>query len=136
MDPEHDRTEPPEANEEAERSLQPASAWLWHPWYAKFWWACIAIYWLPAGGPTRVGALADFYESSWAAIPNLIFLPVTALLVLGFGYFQRLMSRGEPVDFYEDIEFGTRRLPGLPHPTMDEFDPRSGPHWIGNRPLD
>ena len=109
-----------------------ASAWLWRPWYAKLWWACVATYWLPAGGPTRVAAVADFYETSWAVIPNLIFLPVTALIILGFGYFRRLLADGEPVDVYDDIGHGTRRRPGMPHPTMDEFDPRSGPRWIGN----
>lgn len=133
MNPEHDKTELPELKGEIERSQPSVSAWLCRPWYAKLWWACIVVYWLPAGGPTRVAALADFYESGWAAIPDLIFLPITALLVLGFGYFRRLLAEGDPIDIYEDIGYGTRRRRGMPHPTMDEFDPRSGSRWIGNR---
>ncbi len=113
-----------------------ARDWLWRPWYAKLWWAAILLYWLPAGGPTRIDALADFYQSRYASISNLVFLPVTALLVLGFGYLRRLFDEGEPADFREDLGFGSRRKPGMPHPTMDEFNPRSGPRWIGNRPFD
>lgn len=113
-----------------------AADYLWRPWYAKLWWAAILIYWMPAGGPTRIAWLAEFYESGYAVIPNLIFLPITALLALGFGYFRRLFAEGTPVEPRFDIGYGTRRRPGRPHPTMDEFDPRSGPRWIGNRPYD
>jgi hypothetical protein len=113
-----------------------ASDYFWRPWYAKLWWAAIPAYWLPAGGPTRIAMLADFYESGYAVLPNLIFLPVTALLVLGLAYFRKLLASGEPVDISEDVGFGTRRRPGRPSPTMDKFDPRSGPLWIGNRSFD
>ena len=110
-----------------------ASAYLWKPWYAKLWWVGIPLYWAPAGGPTRVAWLADFYESGYAVVPNIMFLPVTALLILGFGYFRRRFKEGEPVDPYIDFGDANQRLPGLPHPSMDEFNPRSGPRWIGNR---
>jgi hypothetical protein len=136
MDPVNGTDEQVEPSADTAPPRSRASAWLWRPWYAKTWWTCIAIYWLPAGGPTRIPAIADFYETAWAAIPNLLFLPITAIVVLGFGYFRRLLTNGEPSDGFKDIEFGTRRLPGMPHPTMDELDPRSGPRWIGNRPFD
>jgi hypothetical protein len=113
-----------------------AADYLWRPRYAKLWWVAILIYWMPAGGPTRIAWLADFYEGGYAVIPNLIFLPITALLVLGFGYFRRLFAEGTPAEPRFDIGYGSRRHPGRPHPTMDEFDPRSGPRWIGNRPYD
>jgi hypothetical protein len=113
-----------------------ASDYFWKPWYAKLWWAAIPLYWAPAGGPTRIAWLADFYESGYAVVTNIVFLPVTALLILGFGYFRRRLDEGEPVDPYIDFGDGTRRLPGLPHPIMDEFNPRSGPRWIGNHGRD
>jgi hypothetical protein len=113
-----------------------ASDYFWKPWHAKLWWAAIPVYWAPAGGPTRIEWLAGFYESGYAVITNIVFLPVTALLILGFGYFRRRLDEGEPVDPYIDFGDGTRRLPGLPHPTMDEFNPRSGPRWIGNHGRD
>ena len=132
--PEFDNTKYDQTETPLVRSC--ARDWLWHPWYAKLWWVAIPLYWLPAGGPTRVDALADFYESGYAMVTNLVFMPITALLVLGFGYFRRLLAYGEPVDINEDIGFGTRRKPGRPVLTMDRYDPRSGPLWIGNRPLD
>lgn len=135
ISPQLDETEQNSSNDAA--AVRPHAAdWFWRPWYAKLWWAAIPLYWLPAGGPTRIDALQVFYKSGWALIPNLLLLPITALLILGFGYFRELLDTGEPVDFREDIGFGTRRRPGMPHPTMDEFNPRSGPLWIGNRPID
>ena len=113
-----------------------ASDYLWKPWFAKLWWAAIPLYWAPAGGPTRIARLADFYESGYAVFASIVFLPVTAVLILGFGYFRRRLNEGEAVDPYMDFGDGNRRLPGLPHPTMDEFNPRSGPLWIGNHGRD
>jgi hypothetical protein len=109
-----------------------AGDWLWRPWYAKLWWVAIPIYWAPAGGPTRIAAISDFYESAYALVPNLVFLPLTAALILGFGYLRRLFDEGEQVDLYDEANFLTKRRVGFPHPTMDEFNPRSGPRWIGN----
>jgi len=109
-----------------------ASDWLWKPWYAKLWWAAIPIYWAPAGGPTRIASVADFYDSGYAIVPNLLFLPATALCILGFRYFGRMLDEGGSVEIWRDRDHGSRRRPGLPHPSMDEFNPRSGPRWIGN----
>ena len=111
------------------------SDYLWRPWYAKVWWAAIPIYWLPAGGPTWISALAGFYESGWALLPNILFIPITAFLVLGFGYFRRLFADAELFDDMDEEELLDGRRPGRPSPTMDMFNPRSGPLWIGNRPI-
>ncbi len=112
------------------RSLR-AADYLWRPWYAKAWWIAIPLYWLPAG-TTRGAALEAFYSSKYALATNLLFLPITAILILGFGYFVRLLDEGAAVDPLEDVGFGTRREPGFPHPTMDEFNPMSGPLWADN----
>ncbi|MBO9579580.1 MAG: hypothetical protein J7498_01660 [Sphingobium sp.] len=113
-----------------------AADYLWRPWFAKLWWVAIPIYWMPAGGPTRIAALADFYASGYAAIFNIVFLPVTAMLVLGFGYLRRLFDENPPAELRYGRDYSVLRRYGLPHPTMDEFDPRSGPRWIGNRARD
>lgn len=107
--------------------------WIWHPWYAKLWWIAIPIYWAPAGGPTRIAAIADFYSSGYAVVTNLFFLPLTAGLLLGFGYLRRLFAEGEPAPGWYDYDVGAYRKPGAPHRSVDEFDPGSGPLWIGNR---
>lgn len=109
--------------------------YFWRPWYAKAWWLAIPVYWLPAGGPTRINALAGFYESGWALLPNILFLPITALLLLGFGYFRQLLAEAEPFDEMDEEDLLDGRRPGRPSPTMDMFHPRSGSLWIGNRPL-
>lgn len=110
--------------------------WIWRPWYAKLWWVAIPIYWAPAGGPTRIAAIADFYASGYAIVTNILFLPLTAGLLLGFGYLRRLFAEGEPAPYHYDYDVGEYRKPGFPHPGFDEFDPRSGPLWIGNRARD
>lgn len=113
-----------------------ASDYLWKPWYAKLWWAAIPLYWAPAGGPTRIAWLADFYESGYAVVTNIVFLPVTALFILGFRYFRWLLDEGESVEPRIDVGYGSRHHYGIPHPAMDESNPRSGPNWIGNRGRD
>ena len=104
----------------------------WKPWYAKAWWISIPIYWAPAG--TDMGApLRDFYTSGFAVPTNIIFLPITAGMILGFGYLRRLLTEGESADPWHDCDVGEYRRPGMPHPFMDELDPRSDSLWIGNR---
>lgn len=115
------------------RQRSRARDYFWRPWYAKAWWLAIPVYWLPAGGPTRIDALAGFYESGWAILPNIVFIPITALLVLGFGYCKRLYAEAEPFDEMDEEDLLGRGQPGRPSPTMDMFNPRSGPLWIGNR---
>ena len=110
-----------------------ASDWLWRPWYAKLWWIAIPIYWAPAGGPTRVAAIADFYSSGYAIVTNLMFLPLTAGLLLGFGYIRRLLAEGESAPHWYDYKAGEYREPWYPRRLLDEYDPGSGSLWIGNR---
>jgi hypothetical protein len=106
--------------------------YLWRPWYAKAWWIAIPLYWLPAG--TTFGpAMQSFYFSGLGIATNIIFTPITAGLILGFGYLRRLSAEGEPADPWYDYDVGEYRQPGMPHPFVDELDPRSGPLWIGNR---
>ncbi|MCP3732700.1 hypothetical protein M9978_19975 [Sphingomonas sp. MG17] len=104
--------------------------YLWHPWYAKAWWIAIPLYWLPAGTAMEP-AMQRFYTSGFGIATNIILMPITAGLVLGFGYLRRLLAEGEPADTWFDYDVGEYRKPGMSHPTMDETDPRSGPQWIG-----
>lgn len=62
---------------------------------------------------------------------NLLFLPITAGLILGFGYWRRLLAEGEAADPWFDYDVGEFRKPGMSHPSMDETNPRSGPLWVG-----
>lgn len=106
--------------------------YLWRPRYAKAWWLGIPLYWAPAG--TDLGpALQAFYASGYAVATNIIFLPITAALVLGFGYLRRLLAEGQAADPWYDYDVGEPRQPGTPHPFMDELDPRSDTLWVGNR---
>lgn len=133
---------PPEANPAGQpdsptpRGALRASDWLWRPWYAKLWWIAIPVYWAPAGGPTRIAAIAGFYQSEYAAVTNMFFLPITAGLLLGFGYLRRLLAENAsaPRWYDDDADIYWRR--GLPPRGLDEFDPASGPLWIGNRAID
>ncbi|MCP3732201.1 hypothetical protein M9978_17405 [Sphingomonas sp. MG17] len=104
--------------------------YLWRPWYAKAWWAAILLYWLPA--VTEWGlTMQRFYMSGFGVITNILFMPITAGLVLGFGYLRRLLKEGKPVSTWFDHDVGEYRQPGMSHPGMDETNPRSGPQWIG-----
>lgn len=106
--------------------------WLWYPWYAKTWWMSIVGYWLPASGPLKISALEPFYTSNIGAYLNVIFLPMTAAVVLGFGYVRVLFDKGteENGEILDPSRFYPR--PVAPHPSVDPFEPQSGSLWIGN----
>jgi hypothetical protein len=70
------------------------SNWLWRPWYAKLWWAAIPVYWLAMGEPTRPEFLNAFADSGYAVVTNIIFIPITALAVLGGGFFRQAAIDG------------------------------------------
>ncbi|MBN8818664.1 MAG: hypothetical protein J0I80_08085 [Sphingomonas sp.] len=110
--------------------------YLWHPWYAKLWWVAIPIYWLPAGAPFGIGFLADFYTSGVGLYLNLVFLPVTALAVLGFGFARRWRESEAWSETYSIEHSRTsalhQRTPGSPPAYMDPLSPLSGSIWIGN----
>jgi len=106
------------------------SAYLWQPWYAKAWWIAMPLYWLPAGlapGPI----VPSFYSSGIAVLANLAFMPITAGLMLGFGFLRRSLALGEPLETWFDHDVGAYRRPGMSHPAMDETNPRSGAQWVG-----
>ncbi|WP_263588821.1 hypothetical protein [Sphingopyxis sp. GC21] len=120
-----------------------ASDWLWRPWYAKLWWAAIPIWWLGMAASARAPVLETFYDSAMAGFLNILFFPMTALMVLGIGYVQHLLERRPamsneeviglgvfPVDPFDD-DWDVRK-PGQPHPSVDIYDPRSGRIYIGN----
>ncbi len=108
-----------------------AGDYLWRPWYAKAWWIAIPLYWLPMG--THWGVpLEKFYMSGIGVVTNIIFLPLTAGLILGFGYLRRMFAEAEiPVSWHDcDVWF---QRPGAPPPWADSANPRSGSEWIVDR---
>ena len=62
------------------------SAWLWKSWYAKLWWATIPAWWVGLAVSTRVDTLESFYRGWIAGYLNVLFFPMTTLMVLGVGY--------------------------------------------------
>lgn len=121
------------------------SAWLWSPWYAKLWWTAIPIWWVGIAMSTRVDALAVFYRGALAGYLNILFFPMTALMVLGIGYVrERLDSFVRPGDGLplsdEDAEAflaqhnrdELERMMEAGRARSNPMDPRSGPLWIGN----
>lgn len=111
---------------DGERKVPPARNYFWRPWYAKAWWAGIPLYWLAMGDPTRPAFLDGFAGSGYVVFTNVIFLPITAILVLGFVYFRWLFEYGAPVRRLDrhDIGYG-RRIMGRPHPSVDPYHPAS-----------
>lgn len=121
------------------------SAWLWSPWYAKLWWAAIPIWWMGMAASTRVDALETFYRGVLAGYLNILFFPMTALMVLGVGYVRERLDSfvqpgdGTPLSDEEEEDFLRRRaleeherLAKRRRSGFDPSDPRSGPLWIGN----
>lgn len=121
------------------------SAWLWQPWYAKLWWTAIPVWWLGMAAAMRVDFLAAFYRGAIAGYLNVLFFPMTALMVLGVGYVRERLDEfvgsgdGKPLTDDEEEAFLARRrleehnrfLDNIGKGT-DMFDPRSGSLWIGN----
>jgi hypothetical protein len=134
-------------NDQEPRSVsdQPRlSAWIWRPWYAKLWWTSIPIWWLGMAAATRVSSLEALYGSALAGYLNILFFPMTALMVLGVGYVRErldgFVGRGDGAPLSdEEASTVTKRI-WAEHDraiedlaaTTDIFDPRSGVLWIGN----
>lgn len=119
--------------------------WLWAPWYAKAWWAAIPVWWLGMAASTCVDALEPFYRGALAGYLNILFFPMTALMVLGVGYVREGLDNfvgqgeGRTLSGEEEEEFFARQRHEEQKRFMDNigrgtdmFDPRSGPLWIGN----
>ncbi|MGB3931858.1 MAG: hypothetical protein WBL20_23180 [Sphingobium sp.] len=121
------------------------SAWLWRPWYAKLWWTAIPIWWLGMAAATRVPFLDAFYGGALAGYLNVLFFPMTALMVLGVGYVRErldsFVGQGDGVSLSDEDEaaFVAQRSRDELERTMERWraqsnpvDPRSGPLWIGS----
>lgn len=122
------------------------SAWLWRPWYAKLWWSAIPVWWLGMAATTRSPMLAAFYGGALAGYLNVLFFPITALMVLGVGYVRERLDNfvepgdGTPLSAEDEEAFIAAQLAWEKHNEImenigrgsDIFDPRSGPFWIGN----
>lgn len=120
-----------------------ATNWLWRPWFAKLWWASIPMWWAGMAASAKIAPLADFYDGALAGFLNILFFPMTALMVLGVGYVQQwfpafpTQGDGTPLsdeaaaaiaDLWEQHECGFEDL----NATTDILDPRSGSLYIGN----
>jgi len=115
-----------------QRQRPRASTWLWLPWYAKLWWGLIALYWAAKLGSAWVLAFASFFATAAAGFLNIILYPLTALMILGFGYVSAWLDfRGwELVPTWDQHSIHGRSVGGLRDPYSDPLDPRSGMlHW-------
>jgi hypothetical protein len=124
-------------------SRKHVSDWLWRPWYAKLWWAAIPAWWAGMAVSTKVTLLTAFYDSALAGFLNVLFSPLTALMVLGVGYVRHLLARpsvagvrgslsddasSNIADFWEEHDRAFEDL----NASTDIHDPRSGALYIGN----
>lgn len=104
-----------------------ASDWLWKPWYARVLWGSCAVYWAGALGSFWSPALDRLYTTALAGYLNLLFYPLTPLLVLGVGFVHAWMD-------FKGLEWGPpnheqlfpkRSVGGFLDPMADPLDPRS-----------
>lgn len=119
-----------------------ARDWLWKPWYAKLWWAAIPVYWAGAAASLKLPALAEFYTSALAGYLNMLFFPLTTLLVLGFGFIRAWLNRplsGDPLSDEEIDELEQMRMEDEEwerqtgtHWSVDIYNPDSGGLYVGN----
>ena len=124
--------DPVEANFEVAGIEHPrARSWLWRPWYAKLWWACIACYWVGKLALYWYRPLGDFYSTAFAGYANIAFYPFTALLVLGARFIPVWMScRGWEWRTPSHDELASKRSTGvLRDPYSDPLDPRCPRYW-------
>jgi hypothetical protein len=133
------------AQEDAPSKRSTAFDHIWHPWYAKVWWISIPLYWVGAAASLRMPAMAEFYTSALAGFLNALFVPTTALLVLGFGFIRDWFNSpplsnggiltGEEIDAL-DREWAEHRRrvdpPDHLRPVGDIYDPFSGTSYVGN----
>jgi hypothetical protein len=134
MDPAITTSEEPEQSIELGQVRPRASAWLWRPWYAKVWWACIVIYWAGKLASYWSEPLGDLYSTALAGLLNIAFFPPVAVMILGVGYAREWFASSD-WEFVEPIHeemFPQRSVGGLRDPCSDPLDPRSGSLWIGS----
>ena len=117
-----------------------ASNWLWRPWYAKLWWSAIPVWWVGMAAANASEPLARFYDGGAAGFLNVLFFPMTALLVLGVGFARHWIDgyvatgTGMLVDGAEIAAAEEEHLRAFEdlNATTDIYDPRSGGLYIGN----
>ena len=111
---------------EVETPVQPPriSNWLWRPWYAKLWWAGIAVYWSGKVCSLFSADLDQFYSNALAGFLNVVFFPPLTLIVLGLGYARARFDRGD-WEFVETTHDELFRRP-LIDPYTDPSNPLSG----------
>lgn len=132
MEPESIEPGEPPLDMEHARAIPRASEWLWRPWYAKLWWAGVALYWTGKLASFWIVSLEAFYETAIAGWLNILFYPPTALFVFGVGFVRAWMAyhgwEFEPPT--HDQFFPKRSAGGWSDPYSDPLDPRSGMlHW-------
>lgn len=72
--------------------------WLWRPWYARAWWAGIAIFWIAAWLYPLFGIhKLPLSATVWMCLA-MILHPQAAVLVLGLGYVRALFQRDREDD--------------------------------------
>jgi len=118
-------------------SRRSASEWLWRPWYAKLWWSAIPVWWIGMAAASVNEPLARFYDSAAAGVLNVLFFPMTALLVLGVGFVRHWIDgyvESGPGKPSEVGGFEVRHANDFARldPSIDIFDPRSGTLYVGN----
>lgn len=131
-------------SDEAPVASRPSpSEWLWRPWYAKVWWSAIPVWWIGMAAASVNEPLDRLYDSAAAGFLNVIFFPMTALLVLGVGFaqhwvdgFARQSDGGVPPDdelaeIAAREEENDRTFEAL-NAMTDIHDPRSDGLYIGN----
>lgn len=117
-----------------------ASDWLWRPWYAKLWWSAIPIWWAGMAVASAFEPISRFYDSAAAGFLNILFFPMTALMVLGVGYAQSWLDgftrpgASTTTNFADlaDVEDEYLRAFEEINATTDIHDPRSGTLYVGN----
>lgn len=121
------------------------SAWLWKPWYAKLWWATIPVWWIGMAVSVRVDPLESFYRGWTAGYLNVLFFPMTALMVLGVGYVRARLDSfvgqgdGVPLSDEEAQALAAKlqrdqleRMRERARAYANPMDPRSGSLWVGS----
>lgn len=126
-----------ETNTAGSPSRRSASRWLWRPWYAKLWWAAIPVWWLGMAFASRVPALENIYDSAFGGFLNILFFPMTALMVLGVGYVRHHLNgfaasgKGSVIADQSLEDEHERDFDEL-NSAFDIYNPKSGGLYIGN----
>lgn len=92
----------------------------------------MVAYWVGKCVSLYVPSLAEFYTSAFAGYLNVLFFPMTALLILGIGFAQASFAASD-WEFVEPTQvemFPKLSVGGFSDPASDPLDPESGMlHW-------